>query len=85
MFTIGTPLPTGATVHDKLEAWITQKEDAADQIPQPVGHMKMVPLSDILRYTFRQEEMRSPEHARLLKDLKAHIDKPYCQSLMKRG
>lgn len=45
----------------------------------------MVPLHNMLKYTFRQEGLGSPEHKHLLTLLKLHNDKPYCQSLVNRG
>jgi hypothetical protein len=45
----------------------------------------MVPLHNLLKYTFRQEEMNTDEHKHLLTLLKLHNDKPYCDSLIKRG
>jgi hypothetical protein len=47
--------------------------------------MKMVPLSNLLKYAFRQEGLNTPEHKHVLELLNLHNDKPYCQSLKKRG
>jgi hypothetical protein len=33
MFTIGTPLPAGKTVADKLDSWIADKKSRMNSIP----------------------------------------------------
>jgi hypothetical protein len=56
-----------------------------DAVPQPVGHMTLVPLSNLMKYALRQEGFKSPEHKHLLNLLKHHNDKAYCEALMTAG
>lgn len=47
--------------------------------------MRLVPLSNLLKYSFRQEGLATKEHKALLDRLAKHNDKPYCESLKERG
>ena len=85
MYTIGTPLPRGESVADKLDTWISDREDGGKTPAQPVGHMELLPIHKILKYAFDQEDLKTSEHKALLKSLKAYADKPYCSTLLRRG
>lgn len=46
--------------------------------------MKLVSLTNLLKYTFRQEGLHEKKHKDLLEILAKHNDQPYCEYL-KRG
>ena len=45
----------------------------------------MVPISNLLKYAFRQEGLTEDRHKHLLQLLQLHNDKPYCESMKRRG
>lgn len=45
----------------------------------------MVPISNILKYTFRQEGLRTEGHKHILQLLELHNNQPYCEYLKDQG
>lgn len=77
MYTIGTPLPSGKTLSERLEKWIEISKNNFDNI-QPVGHMKLETIPDMLRYAFMEEGLTESAYTNVIKALETHN---YCKTL----
>jgi len=84
-FTVGTVLPSGDTMKDKLDSWAKDEVEIM-KYPMPIGGMTLVPLVDEI---WRSKEVRNTLDdwdAYKLGIIREHIAKDkYCQHLINLG
>jgi hypothetical protein len=85
MYTIGTPLPSGSSVKEQLDKWITLEQINKNGKVYPVGHMELVPIPEVLNYAFIEQGLTTDKHMNILSGMKNHLTNYYCDSLRARG
>jgi hypothetical protein len=56
MYTLGTPLPTGGTMEDKLNTWAGNTAAIMAE-PVPIANMELVLITDAIRKTLKQRDL----------------------------
>lgn len=85
MYTIGTLLPKGKNIKERLENWSQMKTEIGKQ-PSPIGNMEVEVITDAIRKSLDLRKILTPSFDKRLAALGYHLkNKKYCYSLKARG
>jgi len=84
-YTIGSDLPGGANVAEKLKNWVANKAAIAKD-PQPIGNYSLIPIEDFVKTALQKEEGWPIDMIDKIKSaMKSHLKTHYCNYLKSEG